>query len=47
VVTDECHRSIYNLCHQVLEYFDAFLIGLTAMPSKQIIGFFSQNFVTV
>lgn len=30
IVTDECHRSIYNLWRQVLEYFDAFLIGLTA-----------------
>jgi type I restriction enzyme R subunit len=30
----------------VLEYFDAFLIGLTATPSKQTIGFFNQNLVT-
>jgi type I restriction enzyme R subunit len=46
VVTDECHRSIYNLWRQVLEYFDAFLIGLTATPSRQTIGFFNQNLVT-
>jgi type I restriction enzyme R subunit len=46
IVTDECHRSIYNLWRQVLEYFDAFLIGLTATPSKQTIGFFNQNLVT-
>lgn len=45
IVTDECHRSIYNLWAQVLEYFDAFLIGLTATPSKQTIGFFKQNLV--
>ena len=45
IVTDECHRSIYNLWRQVLEYFDAFLIGLTATPSKQTIGFFGQNLV--
>ena len=45
IVTDECHRSIYNLWRQVLEYFDAFLIGLTATPSKQTIGFFNQNLV--
>jgi type I restriction enzyme, R subunit len=44
-VTDECHRSIYNLWRQVLEYFDAFLIGLTATPSKQTLGFFDQNLV--
>ena len=45
IVTDECHRSIYNLWRQTLEYFDAFLIGLTATPSKQTIGFFNQNLV--
>ncbi|HOI94562.1 MAG TPA: type I restriction-modification enzyme R subunit C-terminal domain-containing protein [Syntrophobacter fumaroxidans] len=45
IVTDECHRSIYNLWRQVLEYFDAFLIGLTATPSKQTLGFFNQNIV--
>ncbi|MBT3391621.1 MAG: DEAD/DEAH box helicase family protein, partial [Chloroflexi bacterium] len=46
IVTDECHRSIYNLWRQVLEYFDAFLIGLTATPSKYTLGFFNQNLVT-
>jgi type I restriction enzyme, R subunit len=46
VVTDECHRSIYNLWRQVLDYFDAFTIGLTATPSKQTLGFFYQNLVT-
>ncbi len=45
IVTDECHRSIYNLWRQVLEYFDASLIGLTATPSKHTIGFFNQNLV--
>lgn len=45
IITDECHRSIYNLWKQVLEYFDAFLIGLTATPSKQTLGFFNQNLV--
>ena len=44
-ITDECHRSIYNLWRQVLEYFDAYLIGLTATPSKQTIGFFDNNLV--
>ncbi|RDD60596.1 type I restriction-modification enzyme R subunit C-terminal domain-containing protein [Ferruginivarius sediminum] len=46
IVTDECHRSIYNLWRQVLEYFDARLIGLTATPSRQTLGFFRQNLVT-
>ena len=45
IITDECHRSIYNLWRQVLEYFDAFLIGLTATPNKQTFGFFRQNLV--
>ncbi len=45
IVVDECHRSIYNLWRQVLEYFDAYLIGLTATPSKQTFGFFHQNLV--
>jgi type I restriction enzyme, R subunit len=45
IITDECHRSIYNLWRQVLEYFDSFLIGLTATPSKQTFGFFNQNLV--
>ncbi|MCY4563252.1 MAG: DEAD/DEAH box helicase family protein, partial [Gammaproteobacteria bacterium] len=39
VVIDECHRSIYNLWRQVVEYFDAFLIGLTATPDNRTYGF--------
>ena len=45
IVVDECHRSIYNLWRQVLDYFDGFLIGLTATPTKQTIGFFNENLV--
>jgi type I restriction enzyme R subunit len=45
IVVDECHRSIYNLWRQVLDYFDAFLIGLTATPTAQTLGFFNQNLV--
>ena len=45
IVTDECHRSIYGLWRQVLDYFDAFIIGLTATPSKRTLGFFNQNLV--
>ena len=43
IIIDECHRSIYNLWRQVLEYFDAFLIGLTATPDSRTFGFFKQN----
>ena len=46
IVIDECHRSIYNLWRQVLEYFDAFLIGLTATPDNRTYGFFRKNVVS-
>src|SRR6266446_3480987 len=45
IVTDECHRSIYHLWRQVLEYFDAHIIGLTATPGKHTFGFFRRNLV--
>ena len=45
MIVDECHRSIYGLWRQVLDYFDAFTIGLTATPNKQAFGFFNQNLV--
>jgi type I restriction enzyme R subunit len=45
IIIDECHRSIYNLWKQVLDYFDASLIGLTATPDKRTFGFFSENIV--
>lgn len=46
IVIDECHRSIYNLWKQVLDYYDAFLIGLTATPDKRTFGFFNENVVS-
>ena len=46
IVIDECHRSIYNLWRQVLEYFDAYLIGLTATPDNRTYGFFHKNIVS-
>jgi type I restriction enzyme R subunit len=45
IVIDECHRSIYNIWKQVLDYFDASLIGLTATPDKRTFGFFDENIV--
>jgi type I restriction enzyme, R subunit len=45
IFVDECHRSIYTLWRQVLEYFDSFVVGLTATPSKQTLGFFNKNLV--
>jgi type I restriction enzyme R subunit len=46
IIIDECHRSIYNLWKQVLDYFDSFLIGLTATPDNRTFGFFDQNVVS-
>ncbi|MBR7418856.1 type I restriction endonuclease subunit R [Klebsiella quasipneumoniae] len=45
IIIDECHRSIYNLWKQVLDYFDASLVGLTATPEKRTFGFFNENIV--
>ena len=46
IIIDECHRSIYNVWQQVLDYFDAFLIGLTATPDSRTYGFFNKNVVS-
>ena len=46
IIVDECHRSIYNVWNQVLEYFDAFIIGLTATPDKRTFAFFNENVVS-
>ena len=45
LIVDECHRSIFGVWRQVIDYFDAFVIGLTATPNKQAFGFFNQNLV--
>jgi type I restriction enzyme R subunit len=46
IIVDECHRSIYGRWRAVLEYFDAPIIGLTATPTKQTLGFFDQNLIS-
>ena len=46
IIVDECHRSIYNVWNQVLEYFDSFIIGLTATPDKRTFAFFNENVVS-
>ena len=45
IIVDECHRSIYGKWRHVLEYFDAFIVGLTATPYRQTLGFFDHNLV--
>lgn len=46
IIVDECHRSIYNVWSQVLAYFDAFIIGLTATPDNRTFAFFNENIVS-
>lgn len=46
IIVDECHRSIYNVWNQVLEYFDSFIIGLTATPDKRTFAYFNENVVS-
>jgi type I restriction enzyme, R subunit len=46
IITDECHRSIYGVWRQVLEYFDAHIIGLTATPSRHTLGYFNRNLIS-
>lgn len=36
VISDECHRSIYNKWKDVFTYFDAVEIGLTATPAELV-----------
>lgn len=36
IIADESHRSIYNTYRQVLDYFHAIKIGLTATPTDRI-----------
>lgn len=46
IIVDECHRPIYNVWSQVLSYFDAFIIGLTATPDNRTFAFFNENIVS-
>ena len=36
IFVDEAHRSLFNVYRAIFEYFDSFVIGLTATPSKAI-----------
>jgi len=46
IVVDECHRSIYSLWSQVIDYFDALIIGLSATPGGHTYAYFHQNVVS-
>jgi type I restriction enzyme, R subunit len=45
IISDECHRSIYNEWDIVLRYFDAVQVGLTATPTGRTFVFFDRNLV--
>jgi type I restriction enzyme R subunit len=45
VIIDACHHSVYEAWRPVLDYFDAFMVGLTAMPSRPALGFFDNNLI--
>jgi type I restriction enzyme, R subunit len=45
IFTDECHRSIYGRWGQVLDYFDAFTVGLTATPTPTTLAYFNDNVI--
>ncbi|EKF9115244.1 DEAD/DEAH box helicase family protein [Vibrio cholerae] len=36
IVVDEAHRSVYSKYRQIFEYFDGFLLGLTATPKDEV-----------
>jgi len=36
VVIDEAHRSVYRRYRAIFEYFDSFLVGLTATPRDEV-----------
>nr|WP_102286376.1 DEAD/DEAH box helicase family protein [Vibrio lentus]PMG65685.1 restriction endonuclease subunit R [Vibrio lentus] len=36
VIVDEAHRSVYSKYRQIFEYFDGFLVGLTATPKDEV-----------
>ncbi len=45
IISDECHRSIYNKWKMVLDYFDAVQVGLTATPATHTYAYFDSNLV--
>jgi type I restriction enzyme R subunit len=42
---DECHRSIYGRWGQVIDYFDASVVGLTATPTPTTLAYFDDNVI--
>lgn len=42
IICDEAHRSIYKVYKDIVNYFDAYIVGLTATP----VGFINRNTFT-
>ncbi len=40
---NECSKNIYNFWNQVLDYFDAFPIGLTVTPNNRTFGYLNKT----
>ena len=36
IISDEAHRSLFHIYKQILDYFDALKVGLTATPREQV-----------
>lgn len=36
IIIDEAHRSVYQKYRAIFQYFDAFILGLTATPKKDV-----------
>jgi type I restriction enzyme R subunit len=36
IIIDEAHRSVFNKFRAIFEYFDAYLVGLTATPKDEV-----------
>lgn len=45
IFIDECHRSIYGRWGQVIDYFDASVVGLTATPTPTTLAYFNDNLI--
>ncbi len=36
IITDECHRSIFKKYKAIFDYFDSYIVGLTATPKMDV-----------
>lgn len=36
IIIDEAHRSIYKKYQEIFDYFDAYILGMTATPKDDV-----------